>query len=390
LRESQLIILGVSDFYPAAAAVLTQSGALEAVRQERPPRIKNFGQTPTMTVDWLLKRHGLKPEQVNVLALAGHTPVPALDGKRRVQLFREAARWHGRVRGLLRRSPLRTLIQRERRRERHETCLALGFRPQAIQTYDLHECLAAAAYFGQDTRDEPVVVITLDGRSDELCSTVSIGRNHQIHRRIATDGSHSFAALCSVVTYMMGMVPHEDEHELMARAPYASPAAARQIADRLCDLFSWSPDGNPTWQRRRGVPHTMHLQSTLESVFFEQRIDAVLSGVQLFVEEMVCELVRRAVSASGIRRVAISGGILINAQVSKRIAETGAVKHLFLFPSCDDAAGAIGAAYLARSEHLGGADALSPASFSLGPDWSEVEIHSDLEHHLVGGEITGG
>lgn len=382
-----MTILGISDSHNAAAAILTPNGTLDALQEERPRRIKNFHQTPTLSLEWLLQRHALKPEQVAVVALAGHLPIPPLDRDGWVRLFRKSGRWQGKARDLLRHTPLRAIVQSEKRRKRREAYLALGFRPDAIKTFEHHECHAATAYFGQEVREEPVLVITVDGSGDELCSTVSIGRDHRLERRFATHWSHSFGTLYGVVTYMMGMVPNEHEYKLMGMAPYASPSASRRIADRLHGLFAWADDGSPVWRRRPGVPHTMHIQPALEKLFFEQRFDAIMGGLQLFTEEMLCELVRRAVKATGIKRVALAGGVFMNVKANKKIMELEEVEHLFIFPSCGDETNAIGAAYLARAERSGGASVPPLGSFYLGPDWSEEEILADLEPHLGRGEI---
>lgn len=383
-----MTILGVSDSHNAAAALLTPEGALEALQEERPRRIKNYHGIPTHSIDWLLARHGLKPDQVEVVALAGHLPIPPMDREECIAFFRRCGQLPGRVRALLRHTPLRLLVHADKKRRRRDAFIGLGFRPEAIRTFEHHECHAATAYYGQGERDAPVLLITVDGSGDELCSTVSLGRGNRIERLFSTDWSHSFGTMYGVVTYMMGMVPNEHEYKLMGMAPYASPSASRRIADRLHGLFAWAPDGAPTWHRTSGVPHTLHMQPTLEALFFEQRFDAIMGGLQLFTEEMLCELVRRAVKATGVRRIALSGGVFMNVKANKRIMELDEVDELFVFPSCGDETNALGAAYLAQAELRGGGAVKPISSFYLGPDWSAEAIEADLAPHLAAHEIA--
>ena len=371
----------------SAAALLTRSGGLDALQEERPRRIKNCHRTPTQSIGWLLARHGLKPEQLDVVAPAGNLPIPPLTRQGRVEVFRRSGRWQGRLRNLLRQTPLRLAVQAGRRHSRHETYVGLGFRPEAIQTFEHHECHAATAYYGQDVRDEPVLIITVDGCGDELCSSVSIGLAGRIERHFATHWSHSFGTMFGVVTYMTGMIPNEHEHKLMGMAPYASPSASRRIADRLHGLFRWAEDGTPTWRRKPRVPHALHIQPALEELFFEQRFDAIMGGLQLFTEEMLCELVRRAVRVTGVTRVALSGGVFMNVKANKRIMELDEVEHLFIFPSCGDETNAIGAAYIAQAGRGGGGSVAPLSSLYLGPEWSEEEIMADLVPHVAAGEI---
>lgn len=383
-----MTILGISDSHNAAAALLAPDGTLDALQEERPRRIKNYHEIPTRSIAWLLGRQGLKAADVEVLALAGHLPIPPLDRMGWITLFRNSGRWQGALRNFLRQTPLRHAVRSDKRRRRQQAYEALGFRSEAIRTFEHHECHAATAYFGQGERQEPVLVITVDGSGDELCSTVSIGRDNRLERRFATDWSHSFGTMYAVVTYMTGMVPNEHEYKLMGMAPYASPSASRRMADQLHELFVWAENGDPTWRRRPGVPHTMHIQPALDKIFFEQRFDAIMGGLQLFTEEMLCELVRRAVRSTGVHRVALSGGVFMNVKANKRILELEEVEQLFVFPSCGDETNAIGAAYLARAERDGGGSIRPIDAFYLGPEWSEADIEGDLAPHLERGTLA--
>lgn len=383
-----MTILGVSDSHNAAAASLAPDGTLRALQEERPRRIKNFHDVPTLAIAWLLGEAGIAPADVAEVALAGHLPIPSLDRDGWIRFFRSAGGWRGSVRELARHTPLKGVVQQRKKTRRREAYLALGFRPEAITTYEHHACHAATAYYGQPERTEPVLVITVDGSGDELCSTVSVGRDGQIERRYATHWSHSFGTIYGVVTYMQGMVPNEHEYKLMGMAPYASPGASRRMADKLAGLFVWDEAGSPTWRRAPGVPHTLHIQRRLEALFFEQRFDAIMGGVQLFTEEMLLELVRRAVRATGVRRVALSGGVFMNVKANKRIMELDEVESLFVFPSCGDETNAIGAAYLARAARSGPASVPPLASMYLGPDWNEEEIRADLAPHVAEGTLA--
>ena len=383
-----MTILGISDSHNAAAALIAADGSLSALQEERPRRIKNYHEIPTQAMDWLLSRQNLRPADVEVLALAGHLPIPPLDRMGWIRLFRETGGWKGRVREALRHTPLVNVVRADKQRRRRDAYLALGYRPEAIRTFEHHECHAATAYFGQAEREAPVLVITVDGSGDSLCSTVSIGSGNRLERRFATDWSHSFGTLYGVVTYMQGMVPNEHEYKIMGMAPYASPSASRRVANQLHALFIWAEDGSPTWRRAPGVPHTMHIQPALERIFFEQRFDGIMGGVQLFTEEMLCELVRRAVRATGVRRLALAGGVFMNVKANKRIMELDEVEQLFVYPSCGDETNAIGAAYLAQAERKGGGAVAPIRSFYLGPEWSEEEILADLSPHEAKGEIV--
>lgn len=381
-----MTIIGISDSHNAAAAALGPDGSLSALQEERPRRVKNYHNVPTMALQWLLSDLKVKPEEVEVVALAGMPSVP-LDRAGWMDVFRRSRGWQGEMRTMLGQTPLRGVVEHNRVQHRLAAYTELGFRPEAIKTYEHHTCHAATAYYGQSERKAPVLVLTVDGGGDGLCATVSIGQDNQLKRLHEVKYEDSFGTVYAVVTFMQGMVPLEHEYKLMGMAPYASPSASRRIADKLHTLFRWVDDRTPVWTRAPGVPHTLHIQKRLEELFFEQRFDAIMGGLQLFTEEMLCEFVRRAVAATGIHHLALSGGVFMNVKANKRIVEMDEVEKIFIFPSCGDETNAIGAAYLAQVERRGG-DAVAPMGpFYLGPEFSEADILSDLDPEVKSGAI---
>jgi carbamoyltransferase len=383
-----MTILGVSDSHNAAAALLTPDGGLRALQEERPRRIKNFFDTPRQAIAWLLDGEGIAPGDVEELALCNRNPFRPVDRAGTIRQFRDASSLAARGRQFLRDRGLRNIVFARRRRHRLATYVGLGFRPERIRSYEHHECHAATAFYGWGRHDAPVLIVTCDGAGDELCATVSIGREGRIERKFAVDWSHSFGVLYAVVTYMTGMVPNEHEYKLMGMAPYASPSAAERVKDKLLALFEWDAGGKPVWRRRSGVPHMALVQKRLERVFFEERFDAVMGGVQLFTEAMLAEFVRRAIAATGISRVACAGGVFMNVKANKVLMEMAEVEDLFVFPSCGDETTAIGAAWLAHAARHGGASVPALGSFYLGPEWSAEALRSVLEPLAAAGRIT--
>ncbi|MFG1294694.1 MULTISPECIES: carbamoyltransferase C-terminal domain-containing protein [Xanthobacter] len=382
-----MTVIGVSDSHNSAVAALCQDGTIAAVQEERLRRVKNYHNVPTMGLEWLVTHTGVAPQDVSVLALAGMPTVP-LDRAGWIDVFRRSAHWQGRLRTAIGQTPLRAAVERKRAQERLDAYVALGFRPEAIKVYGHHACHAATAYYGQSERTEPVLVLTVDGGGDGLCASVSIGQDNKLKLLHEVPYADSFGTLYAVVTYMLGMVPLEHEYKIMGMAPYAAMSGSRRIADRLHTLFRWVDERTPVWRRAPGVPHTLHIQPVLEKLFFEQRFDNIMGGVQLFTEEILCEFVRRAIAETGIRRLCLSGGVFMNVKANKRIMEMEEVDSLFIFPSCGDETNAIGAAYLARAEHEGGAAVPPLSSMYLGPEWSATEIRDDLSEWVDRGDIV--
>jgi carbamoyltransferase len=383
-----MAILGISDSHDASAALLLPDGTLRALQEERPRRVKNFSGLPEQAIAWLLAEAGLRPRDVTEVAIANLDPFTPTDRAARLRGFAENATLAGRLRIAARETPMGTWVMNRRRAARVRSLESLGFAPEQLRNYDHHLCHAATAYFGDAPGADPVLVVTCDGAGDGLCATVSIGRDGVLERRFSVPWANSFGLVYAVVTYMSGMVPNEHEYKLMGMAPYASPPLAERVRDKLLDLFVWDASGAPVWARKPGMPHMLNIQPVLEKLFRLERFDAIMGGVQLFAEAMLCEFIRRAIATTGIRRVAASGGVFMNVKANKAILEMPEVERLFIFPSCGDETNSIGAAYLARAARDGAASVPAIASLYLGPEWSEAEIHAALEPFAAQGAIT--
>ena len=371
------LVLGISDSHNASAALLDSEGNLAALQEERPTRIKNYSGFPKRSIAWLLSQAGIQPEDVDIVALAGFHQPPDRDRKALIAEYRNVDYFPSQIKRILRHTPVFAAKKALRKRERIQRLIRMGFRTAQIRFYEHHQCHAATAYYGWGKYDAPVLVLTCDGAGDGLCATVNVGEDGRLRRLYALDWSHSIAVLYAVVTYMMGMVPLEHEYKIMGMAPYAKRGDAERIAAKLMDLFVWDPNGLPLWKRKPGVPHTYYIKPLLRKIFFEERFDAIMAGVQLFTEKMACEFVRRAIKVTGIRRVALSGGLFMNVKANKAIMELSEVEDLFVFPSCGDETNAIGGCYLAQVEHGNTPPPLGP--YYLGPAWGDREIAEAIE-----------
>lgn len=320
----------------------------------------------------------MRASDIDVVALAGLHQPPDRDRQGILSEFERTATRAARLKGSLRNTPAFTVHREMRRRERMSTTLGMGFRADAVRFVDHHTSHAASAFFGRKEFADPVVVVTCDGAGDGLCSTVSVGANGALERRYQVPWSESFGIVYAHVTFLQGMVPLEHEYKIMGMAPYAKGGPAARIADRLGGLFQWADDGTPVWRRRKGVPHVYYIQGMLNEIFHRERFDAIMAGTQLFTERMLCELVRRAVRCTGVRRVAVSGGVFMNVKGNKEILALDEVEELFVFPSCGDETNAIGACYLEYARLRGLESLPDIGAFFLGPAWSGAAVDDAL------------
>lgn len=348
-----MIVLGIHDGHNASAALLRDGRVLAAVQEERISGIKNHSGTPTLAIAEVLRLAGVSWAEVERVALhSRHMPV-ARSRDELVAHYRNVGRFSGRLRGFLRQTPINQLYRERRRRQRMADLVQAGVPMDKLTVVDHHTAHAAAAYFGAPWRDEAVLVLTCDGAGDDLCATVSVGRGLSLERKYAIPEAESLGNVYALVTFLLGMVPNEHEYKLMGMAPYAPEegvARSRGVFDRL---VQFDQGGEPRWSRQPRVPATYYSLEWLKASLEFHRFDWICGAVQNWIEDALVEWVRRAIRVTGIRKLALGGGVFMNVKANQRIMELDEVDSLFVFPSCGDESNAIGSAYWLTAETLG-------------------------------------
>jgi len=352
-----MYVLGIHDGHNASAVLLKDGRIIAGVQEERPRGLKNALGMPRAAINDVLSQAGLGPADVDWVALSGLHSGEYLDLDPAVRPSDQILKWHqelydrkpSRLKSLLRHSiPDSTyeFLKGDRvRRRRVDVVASLGFNRDRVRLVEHHTAHAASAYYGWGKFDEPILILTNDGMGDNICASISIGRDGQFERLASVPYTESVAEIYAVTTFLLGMVPLEHEYKIMGMAPYASPNRAAKLADELANFIEFDRDGGLTWHRKNGVPALSAAHRYFEKVYARQRFDYVCGGVQRFVEKFLIQWVRNAVAQTGIHKIALSGGIFMNVKANKLLMEMDEVEDIFVFPSCGDETNAIGAAY---------------------------------------------
>ena len=383
--NGDVTILGVHDGHNAAACLYRNGKIIAALQEERIRRIKNWSGTPLGAIRWVMNYAGTNANEIDVVALNGEYMPRPQTKEELLEQYRTIDSLKYQLRKRLRNTPLRTILTRTRQQERSRELMALGFPRPKIQFVNHHQCHAAAAYYGWGRFNEPVLVLTNDGAGDMMCATVNIGEHGRIRTVDVVEDSHSLANIYAVVTFLMGMVPLEHEYKIMGMAPYADQKGAKKIADLFEQHFAFRMDNPITWRRTSDMPDTFYSYPYLRDLLALHRFDAIMGGVQQFTERMLTQWVRRCVAHTGIRKVALSGGIFMNVKANKLIMELPEIDDLFIYPSCGDETNAIGVCYKVYVDKAG-LEGITPLEdFYFGPSFDESSVLESLQSFQFGG-----
>lgn len=345
-----LKILGVHDGHNASACLVEDGLVRAALQEERLSRTKNEYRFPRLAIEWILDSTGTDPGDLDLVAMhANHVAYPrtrdqTLDTYGASQTLRA---WGIRT---LKRTPVNALFRRRRKASRLSDVRSAGLPTDKAVFVDHHTAHAAVAYHGSPWDTEPVLVLTADGMGDGLSASVRVGQGGKLAPPIATVAdSHSVGSVYAKVTYALGMVPNEHEYKLMGMAPYAPEEGRQACFELFRNLFEFE-SGGLSWKRRPGVPHTFYNYHFVRDLLERQRFDCVAAGLQKFTEEHLVAWTRQAIEHTGIRKVALGGGVFMNVKANKRIYELPELEGLFVAPSCGDETNCVGAAFQAYAD----------------------------------------
>ena len=216
-------------------------------------------------------------------------------------------------------------------------------------------------------------VVSADNMGDGFAARVFAGEGGRCRPLYGSSASKSPGQFYGEITQFLGF------HCLMAGKVTGLAAYGdwRKAYSVISQLFSLSPDGtdfevSPLWPRHRGRGHYAELAR-----FSPADISA---ATQRRFEEVVVGYVKAAVRHTGLRKVALAGGIFGNVKLNQRIAELPEVDEIFVHPAMSDQGIAVGAgmAWLAENS----AEAPRPRRLDhafLGPDYGDEETGQALE-----------
>jgi carbamoyltransferase len=394
-----LIVLGIHDGHDGGVCLLRDGQIVLCSSEERRRNIKNYPGVPERSLVEVLKRSGIKPQEIDLIALSGRirTTVPTRGYKPiytvlglfahlgRTELTTSLGQW--------------LLAKMRRRKDLLAFLSTIGLGDKPLAAYDHHATHAATAYFHRPWSGE-ATVLTLDGAGDGLCATVSVGRGNELKVIARTPKFHSPAAwMYSAATSHLGMKPYEHEYKLMGMAPYGQP--------EHCIAFfrnGFSVDGL-TFRNNTGRIGS-GLQRLFAKELYGQRFDNVAAACQLAFEELMIAWVKNCLAATQVPRLACAGGAFLNVKANKLIRELSGVESFYAYPAADDGGTPIGAAILGYldlcKKHQKDPQFRLPKDMYLGLEYGDQEIEDVLRKSglryerpadlpgLIAKELAGG
>lgn len=380
-----MIVLGIGMGIDSGAALIKDGEIIAAVNEERINRRKFYIGFPRESIKTVLRIGRLTPSDLDLCALPEIAYPLCSDVEK--ETFEEPDLWKSLTRLLSSLGMLKILLGSGPGLAlyRHTFGFVHAFRlmrlrgmlkelgiTSPVATSDHHTSHGAACAFASGW--DEALVVTMDSSGDGYCSKVFEKRGKTLVPVKEVGCFHSFGIFYAYITLFLGHKPGR-EGKVMG-------LSARGDWSRTLPIFrkyiEFDEEKGILENKRRGIACD-YRDLTGELATFSR--EDVAAGLQKHFEESLVKYVSHYVKKTGLRRVALAGGVFANVRVNQRIREAEGVEEVFVFPHMGDGGGGAGGALWAWAQATAGDKHCSPGlgQIYLGPSFTLQEVRAELE-----------
>lgn len=382
-------ILGLNCYkHDAAAALLIDGEIVGAAEEERFTRRKHDAGYPENAINFLLKKTGLKPDDIH------HVAYYMIPGNVRSETFRAfpgymsrsgAAKFFlGQLGGSIRMASIPSRMKEH---------LGGTFAPR-FHFIDHHIAHSWSAWLGAGCRD--AAVLSMDGAGEKHSSLTGSISGCGLVEYSRTHLPHSPGLFYSALTVYLGFKPMNDEYKVMGLSSYGKP--------EYLDLFRkviHAENGRFIVDKTlldvsMGVHHAAFSKKVSDIIGPprdpssgdpEPRHENIAASAQRALEEAGMSVVRFLRERSESDLLVVSGGTALNCVMNGLFERESGFSEVLPFPAPNDSGTSVGAA-VAVHRSVCPDKALKPLNtMYLGPGYTQAEILEDMNMAKLNPEI---
>ena len=283
-----------------------------------------------------------------------------------------------------------------------------------------HMCHIASSYYPSGF--DEAVLACYDGMGEIYTGMLATGREGEMEVvNFDVKYPHSLGLIYSAITHFLGFKHHCDEGIVMGLAPYGDAHATipgtrhsyyEVFEDIIKETGDYTYEINLDWIVYHKV-RDVWISEKFTELFGSKRNwedeitdnhKNIAAALQLRLETVVLNQLRRIRKQTGLRRLALSGGVALNCSMNGKIEASGIFDEIFVQPASGDSGTAIGACYLSHKRlarkltpkknhnfylgHQSSKDARNEAELRLGVQMQKPDdIYSFTAQKLAEGKI---
>ncbi|MFO0947477.1 MAG: carbamoyltransferase C-terminal domain-containing protein [Planctomycetota bacterium] len=232
-----------------------------------------------------------------------------------------------------------------------------------LKRFNHHDTHAANSFYASGF--DEALLVTLDGYGSGNCGGIYLGNRDGIKPLHKFAFPNSLGQFYEHVTSALGFTAGRHEGKIVGLAAYGNPNVLREV---LLDRFECH-DGDISMRAGANYFFTRALGQ-----HFAKR--DVAAAYQQVLEDVAKRTVEYWVKKTGMKKVAVSGGVHANVKLNQRIMEIPQVEQVFVYPNMGDGGCGSGAAMLLFDRSVYTGEPLE--NVYLGPDFSDAEIEKAL------------
>ncbi len=387
-------ILGIRYGHDASAALIVDGKIVADVAEERFSRIKNDASFPINSILYCLKEGNINSDMLDCLAIPTSSfqrdfrsffSIPADIVPRRMG---RASKIRSRISGFVRRNNLRDDPYTSTNKTvlpLYQTPLKLSDRCK-ILLIEHHLAHASSACYTSGLIDEKALVVTMDGRGDDVSVAIWRFNNNKISKLKSFDGRGSVGWFYACATEAMGWRQSSDEWKVMGLAPYGvpKPGVLKGFYPEYKDGYLVTPHDYGEFGRwnDHGANH-YHSKDSIELRKIVNKIGRkdFAAEVQRISEEQAMNIILPWLAKEKTKHLLCAGGCFLNVKLNQKVWYSGEVDTQWVYPNCGDSGLSVGAALLAHHTNCDCDNERHNVLTSLyhGPGFSDEEIKLILD-----------
>ena len=345
-RGSAARFLGIADGQTSGACIVEDGDILAAINEERIVRMKQARGFPHESIAEVLRLSGTRPDEIAGVALC--------DIKMKIRekvdgwpgWFEARAEGRGGINDVFFRMAsrmgaivpfvpgievayygLRARTFAHRRRRIPEILRAQFGIEAPVRFFHHHYTHAASAYYTSGFGE--ALIVTMDGGGDGHCSHVYHARDGKLKRLNAVSSYNSLGNYYAYVTALCGYKAKRHEGKITGLAALGKPEYRELFESMIaCE------DGQLV--NRGRVLFNAALEKISSRLPENWTHENIAASIQLVAEQVATSYVDYWQKRTGLRNVAVAGGLFANVRINEEVLQLPGVDNLFVHPGMGD------------------------------------------------------
>ncbi len=354
-------ILGIGHDLWIASSALYQNGELKkAFPEERLNRLKGFQGFPSKSISKSLSELDLKIKDIDLFCVGWN---PSQYFKCLHPRFSKTPRWRAEM---LYAIP-NHILSMSNETNIGSTFIEIEGLKGKFAFYDHHKCHSFCSYYLSNFNES--INISIDGRGERKTSSINIISNGEFKELSNTLYPSSLGLFYGAFTQLCGFKPHSDEWKFMALGALSknneSVKRFKNLIDQVIYLngyeivmdmsfFSYDqPDVyGKLWTKEKllNLLNIKPLSKWDDNYQNKYTYYDLSKAVQIKFEEIVRDLIFKAISETNIKNITLTGGCAMNSVCNGKLHKWFPSSKFYIPPYPDDSGISIGAAIIGSKE----------------------------------------